>query len=262
MQQQVQLHLYRTSTTSGQYQIRPETATANPKPPIRAKIPGSEPDPSYYEKFKGQNQQIYIRNVADIKNFGVDDASLMTAQARLFFWTRDLINAEPTSMDLDKFVGDPARNSRTVANIQTDIDNDPNPVYCWAQPHSDTNDKGLPQLDPIMYCDETSFSIRLHTSRDTSMRIKCSAAAKIANDLISMIKSEAQGLSGTSSPQLPPQYIVNPIEKASLTMWETVGRSFWSEDPTWFVYIGKESQGNCKFPGWRNLWPALNEPAP
>ncbi|KAF3902098.1 hypothetical protein ABW21_db0202446 [Orbilia brochopaga] len=133
-------------------------------------------------------------------------------------------------------------------------------VFCYAQTHSAIN--GDP-LDPIMYCDETGFSIRLHTTRDTPMRILCSEAAKIASSLARLllvdpgVKLEIPQVGWRPVPPLPLQ-TQDIIPTHPGREWETIGHSLWSEDPSWFVYIGKEPAGGCLYPDPKAMWPAIN----
>ncbi|KAK6334144.1 hypothetical protein TWF696_002646 [Orbilia brochopaga] len=128
--------------------------------------------------------------------------------------------------------------------------NSDDPAYCYAQAHSAVSRPStLWARDPIMFC-YLGYSIRLSTTRDETMRITCLDAAKIALELAEYVTQPSQTFWG---PQ-PGNLTGKP--------WEALGTSFWSEDTSWLVYIGKEQPDkDCsKTDLDSRYWPATKPP--
>ncbi|KAK6360044.1 hypothetical protein TWF696_001163 [Orbilia brochopaga] len=218
----------------------------------------AEPDLRWYDRFKGMNTQVFIRNWPkdQVNPTDVRTIQLMTIKARNWYtWLEDYAISQQRNFNIDSTVFEEDlyikfANSDYIQGPQTEAEG----IYCYAQAHSAIN--GDP-LDPIMYCDETGFSIRLHTTRDNTMRILCSDAAKIAGNLAKLLPIDPGALIPDSKPALPLQ-TQDAVPTHPGREWETIGHSLWSEDPSWFVYIGKEAPGGCLLPDPKVMWPAIN----
>ncbi|KAK6338543.1 hypothetical protein TWF730_002606 [Orbilia blumenaviensis] len=227
-------------------------------------------DTAEYSTYKGSKRQVYVTNWDIEKNGKINPRTLIdgptkSAQyfmvknamknALLYFYNRSL--SEKTSADNIEslFKGEPIESTvREELNktTKTPDEEEKTDVFCAAQPHSQYEGENF---DPIMYCDESGFSIRLHNAREETLSIKCLDAAKVAYELslhlaVPPLKSDDEAKEWVHTGK--------PIATTPDRIWETIGHTFWSEDSSWFVYIGREPIESCKFKSNPvDYWPAF-----
>ncbi|KAF3920650.1 hypothetical protein ABW21_db0206214 [Orbilia brochopaga] len=229
-----------TAVATGPLQIDtsvPASPTGQPPAPV------PEP-PGVYDQYKGQNKQVLLNNI-DWNAAGDEERKKLKKAMRNalnFWWTGAVINGLGDDVT---FIGDPG-NPEDFARFQ-DVANNAE-LYCFSVPRSADAEAASLQ-DPQIYC-ENKYSIRLGNTRNEVMRIRCLDAVKIAVQLADYITEPNQAFSGPS-PNVP---------ENKKWPWEAVGTSFWSDDPSWFIYIGKENgDDECKNGPWGRYLGA-NEP--
>ncbi|KAJ6263476.1 hypothetical protein Dda_2040 [Drechslerella dactyloides] len=217
--------------------------TSVPKNP--APTPANEGPAEQFKMFKGQNRQVMLLNRnwttwrdsvpnrdAKAERYKIRNAMV---HARNFYWAEAASFAEPDA----PFISDAPSGDLTVfQQAANDAEN-----YCYAQANSAVE---VINKDPVMFC-YLGYTIRLSTTRNETMRVKCLEAAKIASQLAQYVIDDSQTAYG-SLPPFP-----------GMT-WEMVGTSFWSEDPSWVVYIGNEAGSTCDPSDSWPIWPAKKAP--
>ncbi|KAK6352360.1 hypothetical protein TWF730_009189 [Orbilia blumenaviensis] len=221
-------------------------ANATPFPQAPPSKP-SEPDVGKLkERYSSEQRQVYLRN-GDFP--GGEDAQYTLersmAKARWTFFLSE-IQAQPGGEGNFRWIeptAPPDETAEFFRNVQKAE------VFCYAQAHSAI--EGNP-LDPMIFCDpKTGYSIHLHTTRDDTMRVRCSDAARIAWEWARANRGQPH-----EGPR-PEVEQVDPIPSYPGREWQTLGQSFWSQDPSWIVYIGKE---DCTSQDPRIFWPGYDRP--
>ncbi|KAK6510270.1 hypothetical protein TWF481_004987 [Arthrobotrys musiformis] len=269
-----------TSTASSTSEMNAASTTA-----ATSTLAGSAPtevpsvDINEYAIYGGLNRQVYVSNW-DIDGSGVVNTRKLLdngpgavefykvrkamKNSLLYFYrqgTSDMIDAENIA---SLFAKQPIENIVTF-DLKSSLElegsvtgaNVPKNILCSVQGRSEFEGANR---DPIVYCDELGYSIRLHNEEEAPKSINCLDAAKIAYELSLYLVARPD------NSEVRDKYWVHAGRKIPTTperRWETIGHSFWSEDPSWFVYIGKEPPGSCKFRfDARDYFPAFNGLSP
>ncbi|KAF3175545.1 hypothetical protein TWF225_002773 [Orbilia oligospora] len=248
-----------TATTSAAAQVDPNRPPPTDVPAV---------DLKEYEIFYGQMRQVYVSNW-DIGGDGkINPRNVTTSRKKMLEWYKvrsamrnalfyfyqlELPERQKNAFLATLFADEPA-DDPLVAKADIELgynglhSNETKKLLCNVQGFSEfkgTDGKrpGV-NLDPILYCDESGYSIRLNNPEETPRSVRCLSAAKLAYEL-SLHLSTPAGVQGEDA-----EVWIHTGKKIPTGLnrtWETIGQTFWSDRQDLFIFIAKEAPGSCKF---------------